>query len=116
MRSGPVATRLLPIMGLASHAAAWRTPRKRPPAAWMSASRTGSTRSPSVRSPKPTMPAATRVGPYRPLSLMAAMPATNSVSPTDRIRRPVRAIHRVALHEDGGDHVVPGADVVEELV
>jgi hypothetical protein len=27
-----------------------------------------------------------------------------------------RAIHRMALHEDGGDDVVAGADVVEELV
>ena len=31
------------------------------------------------------MPAATRVDPYWPLSLMAARPATNSVSPTGRI-------------------------------
>ena len=82
---GPVATPMLPMIGLASHAAEWRTPRKRPPPARMCACSTGSTRSPSVRSAKPTMPAATRVGPYCPLSLMAAMPATNSVSPTGRI-------------------------------
>ena len=31
------------------------------------------------------MPAATRVGPYMPLALIAAWPATNSVSPTGRI-------------------------------
>ena len=31
------------------------------------------------------MPAATRVGPYRPLALIAATPLTNSVSPTGRI-------------------------------
>ena len=40
------------------------------------------TRSPSRRSALPTMPAATRVSPYRPLALIAAMPCTNSVSPT----------------------------------
>src|SRR5215471_18047052 len=104
------------MMGLASHAAACRTPRKRPPAARISASSTGSTRSPRVRSPKPTMPAATRVGPYRPLSLMAAMPATYSVSPTGRISSGPCARYIESLHEDRRHHVVAGADVGEEFV
>ena len=69
---------------LASQPAAWRMPRKRGLAA-MWASSTGPTPSPSVRSAKLTMPAATRVGPYRPLRLIAATPPTNSVSPTGRM-------------------------------
>ena len=69
----------------ASHAALWRMPRKRPPPAWTWASSTGATPSPSLRSTVPTMPAATRQDPYAPEALMAAMPLTNSVSPTGRM-------------------------------
>ena len=37
---------------------------------------------------------------------------------TDRpeLRRPASAVHRVAFHEHGGDHVVAGAQVGEQLV
>ena len=112
-----MAVRLLPITSLASHAAEWRTPRNRPPPARRCASSTGSTRSPRVRSAKPTMPAATRVAPYVPLSLIAAIPATNSVSPTGRMASgPRRAVHGVAFQEHGGDDVVAGAKVGEQLV
>src|SRR2546422_10154725 len=57
-------------------------PRKRCGLAAICASSTGGIRSPSRRSAVPTIPAATRVSPYRPLALIAAMPCTNSVSPT----------------------------------
>src|SRR5205823_11279048 len=46
---------------------------------------TSRTRAPSVRSAWPTIPSATRHGPYPPEALMAAMPLTNSTSPTDAI-------------------------------
>ena len=60
------------------------------------------------------MPAATRVAPYCPLSLIAAMPATNSVSPTGRISTgPDGAVHRVALQEHRRDDVVAGAEIGE---
>ena len=45
----------------------------------------GATRSPSSRLACPTMAAAARPGPYRPLALAAASPWTNSTSPTGRI-------------------------------
>ena len=62
----------------------WRMPRKRSGLAVMCASSTSDTAAPSRRSACPTMPVAARVSPYSPLALCAAMPPTNSVSPTGR--------------------------------
>ena len=103
------------MTGSSSQAAPWRTPRKRPPPAAISASSTGATRSPSARSAWPTMPAHIRVGPYCPLSLMAATPAQNSTSPTGRISRPGGAVHRMAFVEDGRDHLVPRPEIGQQV-
>ena len=60
-------------------------PRNRLGLAACNASSTGATRAPSFRLAWPTMAAAARPGPYRPLALAAASPWTNSTSPTGRI-------------------------------
>ena len=105
------------MIGLASHAAEWRTPRKRPPPARMCACSTGSTRSPSARSANPTMPAAIRVAPYWPLALMAATPGDElRLADRSHLGGAIGAIHRVALQKHGGHHVVAGAQVGEQLV
>ena len=62
-----------------------RMPRKRVGAAAMCACETSSTAPPKAKSAKLTTPAHTRVAPTPPLALIAAMPLTNSVSPTGRI-------------------------------
>ena len=73
--------------------------------------------SPSVRSAKLTMPAATRVGRSGRSRLIAATPLTNSVSPTGRMAvGAVGAVHRHALDEHRGRHVVPAAGVGDQLV
>ena len=59
-------------------------PRNRPPPATVCIS-TAATASPSRRSAVPTMPAAIRTGPYWPEALIAAIPFTNSISPTGRM-------------------------------
>ena len=44
------------------------------------------------------------------------MPLTNSTSPTGAISaRAVLAVHRAAFEKDGGDDVVPAADVGQQL-
>src|SRR5438309_11573452 len=85
-------------------------------AAW-SASNTGATRSPRFRLARPTMAAAARQGPYRPLALAAASPWTNSTSPMGRSSSgpSVRYIARASINTVGA-HVVTAGDVGDQLV
>src|SRR5271165_2255174 len=59
-------------------------PRKRPPEAMMCCSRTPLARLPMRKSTLPMIPAQALAEPYLPLSLIAATPATNVVSPSER--------------------------------
>src|SRR5262249_33159838 len=59
-------------------------PRKRPPEATMCCSRMPLARLPMRKSTLPMIPAQALAEPYLPLSLIAATPATNVVSPSDR--------------------------------
>src|SRR5258707_10273682 len=62
------------------------------------------------------MPCATLIGPKPPLALIAAMPATNSTSPTGRISTGplARYIDRHSS-KTSGDDVVADAEVSEQL-
>ena len=74
----------LSTAGWGSHITLWRMPRNRLGLAACNASSTAATRSPRLRLACPTMAAAARQGPYRPLALAAASPWTHSTSPTGR--------------------------------
>ena len=79
-------------------AAGWRrsAPRARP-----------ARRRPAAGRPSPRSRPRCAAGPQRPPALCAAMPCTNSASPTGlSASGPSAAVHRVALDEDGLPHVV----------
>lgn len=73
------------ISGCGSHVTECRIPRNRFGLAANKDSKTGSTLSPRLRFAWPTIAAAALPGPYRPLSLAADSPCTNSTSPTGLI-------------------------------
>ena len=109
--------RCLGTASSASQAAERRMPRNRPPPAAIWASSTSPTALPRRRLAVPTIPAASRVGPYRPEALIAAIPFTNSVSPTGRrASGRIPPVHGSTLDEDRGRHVVAAADVFEDFV
>ncbi len=111
------AVRLLPMTSLASHAAEWRTPRKRPPPARMCSlqhrldpvaeGEVGEAHD-AGGDARPAVEAALAHGGH----------AGHELGLADRphLLRPARAVHRVAFHEHRGHDVVAGADVVEKLV
>src|SRR3979409_1942520 len=108
--------RLLPITGLSSHPAEWRTPRNRPPLARRCASNTGSTWSPRVRSAL-----ADNAGrdPGRPVIAGCAhrRDAGDELGLADRahLGRAVRAVYRTAFEENRRDDAVPGVQIGEQF-
>src|SRR5262249_4874209 len=104
-------------MSLVSQTTEWRMPRKRPSPAAISASSTRATPSPRRRSACPTMPAHSRLLPYCPLAVIAAVPLTNSTSPTGFISAgPVGAVHRATFDKDALRDVVTADGIGEQLV
>src|ERR1044071_9292137 len=96
------------MISLASHAAEWRTPRERPPPPPGGAQREGGeSRDAGGDARRAIRPAPAHRGHSRHELRLAER---------SELLRPRGAVHRVALEEHGGDHVVAGADVGEELV
>src|SRR5215469_11867675 len=91
-------------------------PRKRPPEAMMCCSRMPLARLPTRKSTLPMIPAQALVGPYLPLSLIAATPATKVVSPSERSSGGPSAVHLAAFKKDRSADIVAAAQILDQVV
>ena len=83
----------------------------------MCCSRTPLARLPMRKSTLPMIPAQARAGPYLPLSLIAATPATNvRLAERAQFGRPVGAIHLAAFEKHRGADVVAAAQILDQVV